>query len=112
VRLKKPRGAPLTAISLAAATLVFACSESTSTAPPAAAEKAPDAEAVYRGAAIARQVCAQCHDIGDGSAPAIYSKASTFKSVVEKPETSAIARARAFLRTPKPGQAPRGYRAC
>lgn len=93
------RRGSLAALSLAAAMLalsVAACTEqdnkSPGAVPPtAAAEKALTAssDAVYRGAAVARQVCAQCHDIGDGSKPAIYSQAPTFKSVLEKPDTTA-----------------------
>ena len=49
---------------------------------------AQDDAAVYRGSAVAKQVCAQCHDIGAGSGPAIYAGAPTFISVIEKPETT------------------------
>jgi mono/diheme cytochrome c family protein len=84
----------LTYVAAAALGLVLAaCTENApaGSTPTAPVEQAPatDAAAVYRGATIARQVCAQCHDIGDGAAPAIYSKAPTFKAVVEKPETTA-----------------------
>ena len=58
----------------------------TSTQPVAVATQ--DDAAVYRGSAVAKQVCAQCHDIGAGSGPAIYAGAPTFISVIEKPETT------------------------
>lgn len=44
--------------------------------------------AVYRGATVAQQVCAQCHDIGTGVGPAIYAGAPTFASVLDKPDTT------------------------
>lgn len=44
--------------------------------------------AVYRGATVAQQVCAQCHDIGTGVGPAIHAGAPTFASVLDKPDTT------------------------
>lgn len=53
-----------------------------------AATAAPADPAVYRGATVAQQVCAQCHDIGTGVGPAIYAGAPTFASVLDKPDTT------------------------
>jgi mono/diheme cytochrome c family protein len=44
--------------------------------------------AVYRGAALARQVCAQCHDISTGSAPERSAGAPSFASVAKRPGTT------------------------
>ncbi len=66
---------------------LIACTPSAPGDGPSAPEAATSA-AAYRGAAIAGQVCAQCHDIG-GSGPAIYAGAPTFRSVVENPATTA-----------------------
>jgi mono/diheme cytochrome c family protein len=41
--------------------------------------------AVYRGSATARQVCAQCHDISTGTAPANNVGAPSFASVANRP---------------------------
>ncbi len=59
-----------------------------SSQPAVAAVAAQDDAAVYRGSAVAKQVCAQCHDIGAGSGPAIYAGAPTFISVIEKADTT------------------------
>jgi len=66
---------------------LIACTPAAPTDTQATAE-APVAEAVYRGAAIAGQVCAQCHAIG-GAGPQIHAGAPTFRSVVENPATTA-----------------------
>jgi mono/diheme cytochrome c family protein len=41
--------------------------------------------AVYRGSAIARQICAQCHDISTGMAPTNNVGAPSFASVANRP---------------------------
>ncbi len=56
---------------------------------PAASQAGPDEAAVYRGAAIAGQVCSQCHDIGGGRGPAIYAGAPAFKEVMARPGMTA-----------------------
>ena len=95
MQIQKPRRTSPTALYAAAAAVAVALSACAEEAPAADAPAAPSeaaapaGDAVYRGAAIARQVCAQCHDIGDGSTPAIYSQAPTFKSVADNPETTA-----------------------
>jgi mono/diheme cytochrome c family protein len=44
--------------------------------------------AAYRGAAVAGQVCAQCHDVGSGP-PAVYiSGATAFSEVARRAETT------------------------
>jgi mono/diheme cytochrome c family protein len=43
----------------------------------------------YRGGAVAAQVCAQCHDIGNGSAPAINVGAPAFREIAGRPGTTA-----------------------
>jgi mono/diheme cytochrome c family protein len=54
-----------------------------SPAPPPQADPA-----AYRGAAVAGQVCAQCHDVGSGP-PAVYiSGATAFSEVARRPETT------------------------
>lgn len=67
---------------------LIACTPAAPTGEQVAAEAPVAPAAVYRGAAIAGQVCAQCHDIG-GSGPEIYAGAPTFRSVVENPATTA-----------------------
>lgn len=78
----------LAACTPAAAPGDSASAPEASSQPAAAAVAAQDDAAVYRGSAVAKQVCAQCHDIGAGSGPAIYAGAPTFISVIEKPETT------------------------
>jgi mono/diheme cytochrome c family protein len=56
-----------------------------------AAPAPPPAEvdtAAYRGAAIAGQVCAQCHDIGLGQAAGVDIGAPTFRSIAKRPEST------------------------
>jgi mono/diheme cytochrome c family protein len=90
----------LAAMAVALPLALGACSEQASveskevaSAPPPPAQAAADSgggdSPVYRGAAVAQQVCAQCHDIGAGSGPVIHAGAPTFVSVIEKPETTA-----------------------
>lgn len=53
--------------------------------PPAATEANP---AAYRGAAIAQQVCSQCHDIGLGQGPEVPVGAPGFSDIASRPETT------------------------
>ncbi|MEQ1783213.1 MAG: hypothetical protein ABMA14_17800 [Hyphomonadaceae bacterium] len=54
------------------------------TAPPAA-----DVDpAAYRGAAIAGQVCSQCHDIGLGKGPAVNIGAPDFRKIAKRAEST------------------------
>lgn len=71
-----------------------------------AAEKPAQAQeidpAVYRGAAIVRQVCAQCHDVGiDGQPPATEVGAPEFREIANRADTDA-ASLRQWLRTTHP----------
>ncbi len=61
----------------------------------------PESPGSYRGAAVAAQVCAQCHDIGNGSAPAINVGAPAFREVAGRPATTAEGLA-AWMRTSHP----------
>ena len=45
-------------------------------------------EAVYRGAAIAGQVCSQCHDVGQGTAPTLQIGAPAFRAIAAQTETT------------------------
>lgn len=45
----------------------------------------------YRGAGLARQVCAQCHDVTDGSDRSVVGNAPTFRSVANRPGMTADA---------------------
>lgn len=53
--------------------------------PPAVSEVDP---AAYRGAAIAQQVCSQCHDIGLGKGPEVALSAPPFRDIARRPETT------------------------
>lgn len=55
----------------------------------------------YRGGAVAAHVCAQCHDIGNGSAPAINVGAPAFREIAGRPATTAEGLA-AWMRTSHP----------
>jgi mono/diheme cytochrome c family protein len=44
--------------------------------------------AAYRGAAIAQQVCNQCHDIGLGKGALVDVGAPAFRSIAGRPETN------------------------
>ena len=60
-------------------------------APVVAAQAQPPADvdpAAYRGAAIAQQVCNQCHDIGLGSGPAVEIGAPPFRDIAGRRETT------------------------
>lgn len=54
--------------------------------PPPQVEEDP---AAYRGAAIAGQVCAQCHDVGIGAAPAQSVGAPGFREIAGRPASTA-----------------------
>lgn len=73
--------------------------------PETAAAEAPaqsaESPGSYRGGAVAAQVCAQCHDIGNGSAPAINVGAPAFREVAGRPATTAEGLA-AWMRTSHP----------
>lgn len=64
---------------------------------PAAAED--DAASVEAGRALAEADCAQCHVIGDVSAPADVDGVPTFKAVANDPAVTAAA-LKAFLSSP------------
>lgn len=53
--------------------------------PPAVSEVDP---AAYRGAAIAQQVCSQCHDIGLWQGPEVPVNAPAFRDIARRPETT------------------------
>ena len=53
--------------------------------PPAVSAVDP---AVYRGAAIAQQVCSQCHDIGLGQRAEVPVGAPAFRDIAKRPETT------------------------
>lgn len=55
----------------------------------------------YRGGAVAAQVCAQCHDIGNGSAPTINVGAPAFREIAGRPATTAEGLA-AWMQTSHP----------
>ena len=90
------RALPL-ALALA---LVAACSPR-SDAPPVAPEAGPvsgspaappaqaDDPAAYRGSALARQVCARCHNVGAGTAPADPVAAPAFADVAARSDVTA-----------------------
>lgn len=61
----------------------------------------PESPGSYRGGAVAAQVCAQCHDIGNGSAPAINVGAPAFREVAGRPATTDEGLA-AWMRTSHP----------
>lgn len=54
---------------------------------PVAAPQAEVDPAVYRGAAIAGQVCAQCHDVGTGT-PAQAFGAPDFRDIAGRPTST------------------------
>ena len=54
--------------------------------PGQAAQTSP---AAYRGAAVAAQVCAECHDVGMGAAAAVNLGAPDFKVIADRPESTA-----------------------
>jgi mono/diheme cytochrome c family protein len=86
------RGQP--ALWLFAAALQ-ACTPSSPEAPnlTATASRADD-PAVYRGAAIAAQVCAQCHTVSDADDPSPVPGAPSFMSVANRPGTTTDSLAR------------------
>lgn len=49
-----------------------------------AAAPVETSEAAYRGAAVAGQVCSQCHDVGMGTAPAQQIGAPAFRAIAER----------------------------
>ncbi len=53
--------------------------------PPASSEVDPG---TYRGAAIAQQVCSQCHDIGLGEGAQVPVGAPAFREIAKRPETT------------------------
>lgn len=53
--------------------------------PPVSSEIDP---AAYRGAAIAQQVCNQCHDIGLGQGPEVPVQAPAFRDIAKRPDTT------------------------
>ena len=61
----------------------------------------PEPPGSYRGGAVAAHVCAQCHDIGNGSAPAINVGAPAFREIAGRPATTAEGLA-AWMRTSHP----------
>ncbi len=71
------------------------------TAAPDARAQAPESAGSYRGSAVAAQVCAQCHDIGNGAAPAIKVGAPDFREIAGRPATTADGLA-AWMRTSHP----------
>lgn len=82
---------------LVAALAIVACNpEQKTEAPPvekpaATAVAGPVAEvdpAAYRGAAIAGQVCAQCHDVGLGQGPAVNIGAPEFRKIAQRVEST------------------------
>jgi len=78
-------------LALAAIPAAFAaCSPSTPPVPPAAASvsEAQDGPGAYRGAAVAGQVCAQCHDIGNGATPAQNIGAPDFQEIASRPAST------------------------
>lgn len=81
-----------TAALLALAVLVSACTPKDTVAPDSA-QNAPETTSVeppaYRGATIARQICAQCHDVGVPNAkPIVDVGAPAFASIAKSSETS------------------------
>jgi mono/diheme cytochrome c family protein len=101
-------------IPLALALALCACGEqaanepatpaapSSEAAPPPAPSPAADADpAAYRGAAVAGQVCAQCHDIGAGPSAVRIPGATAFSEVARRPETTPESLA-AWLRASHP----------
>lgn len=70
-------------------------------APPEASPQLAETPASYRGGAVAAHVCAQCHDIGNGSAPAINVGAPAFREIAGRPATTAEGLA-AWMRTSHP----------
>lgn len=56
--------------------------------PEAAKPPVETSEAAYRGAAVAGQVCSQCHDVGQGSGPAQQIGAPKFSDIAERPEST------------------------
>lgn len=60
------------------------------TPPAPTPEPEASSPAVYRGSALARQVCVQCHDIGvPGTAPATDVGAPGFSEVANRPDMTA-----------------------
>lgn len=49
--------------------------------PEAAKPPVEASDAAYRGAAVAAQVCSQCHDVGQGTAPAQQIGAPAFRDI-------------------------------
>jgi mono/diheme cytochrome c family protein len=77
-------------------------SSSGSAAPPSPSPLPGADPLAYRGAAVAGQVCAQCHDIGAGAPPAISIPGATaFSEVARRPETTPESLA-AWLRASHP----------
>jgi mono/diheme cytochrome c family protein len=91
---------------------LWGCSERTPTEPPplppaaAPAAEAPPTQpvadpAAYRGAAIAGQVCAQCHNVGTAPPVIAIPGATAFSEVARRPETTPESLA-AWLRSSHP----------
>lgn len=79
---------------LVLAGLLAACSPAaekptpTPEAPKPPVAQADTTEAAYRGAAIAGQVCSQCHDVGQGTAPTLQIGAPAFGVIAARTETT------------------------
>ena len=67
--------------------LLAACSPMADAPKPVAEVAKPHvetSEAAYRGAAVAGQVCSQCHDVGMGTAPAQPIGAPAFRDIAAR----------------------------
>jgi mono/diheme cytochrome c family protein len=64
-----------------------------------AAARAQDAGDAVKGAAIARQVCAECHAVERGARPSPNGEAPAFETIAQTPGMTSIALT-AALRTP------------
>lgn len=73
--------------------LLAACTPPATETPGATPGAAPVAHEVgpgaYRGAMVAAQVCSQCHDIGNGTAPAQLVGAPDFLTIARRADTTA-----------------------
>lgn len=70
---------------------------------PPASERSPavTTPATYRGSGLARQVCAQCHDIATGSAPVRQVNAPAFSTVANRPDMT-VEKLRAWMAASHP----------
>lgn len=88
-----PLKGSLSLAGLAILALITACTPPATQTPPAASGPAPVAAEVgpgaYRGAQVAAQVCSQCHDIGNGTAPAQLIGAPDFLTIAKRADTTA-----------------------